>query len=119
MSAKWSRSTSSRLRPYSFESCMSFILAHDRRRVLHFNVTENPTADWTARQIVEAFPDDTAPRYLVRDRAGIYGHVFTARVDGLGIRQVDIFSQSLAELRGGTDYRKYSPRMFEPRDRHK
>ena len=70
------------------------ILAHDRRRVLHFNVTENPTADWTARQIVEAFPDDTVPRYLVRDRDGIYGHVFTARVDGLGIRQVPISARS-------------------------
>jgi hypothetical protein len=53
------------------------ILSHDRRRILHFNVTENPTANWTARQIVEAFPEETAPRYLVRDRDGIYGHDFT------------------------------------------
>jgi len=70
------------------------ILAHDRRRVLHFNVTENPTADWTAQQIVEAFPDDTVTRYLVRDRDGIYGHVFTARVEGLGIRQVPTSARS-------------------------
>ena len=70
------------------------ILAHDRRRVLHFNVTENPTADWTAEQIVEAFPDDTVTRYLVRDRDGIYGHVFTARVEGLGIRQVPTSARS-------------------------
>jgi hypothetical protein len=70
------------------------ILAHDRRRVLHFNVTENPTADWTVRQIVEACPDNSVPRYLVRDRDGIYGHVFTARVDGLGIRQVPISARS-------------------------
>jgi hypothetical protein len=41
------------------------ILARDRRRVLHFNVTENPTAAWTAQRMVEAFPDDTVPRYLV------------------------------------------------------
>ena len=73
-----------------------FILAHDRRRVVHFNVTEHPTADWTAQQIVEAFPEETAPRYLVRDRDGIYGYGydFTARVDGLGIRQVPISAQS-------------------------
>jgi putative transposase len=70
------------------------ILAHDRRRVLHFNVTENPTAAWTAQQIVEAFPDDTVPRYLVRDRDGIYGHDFTTRVDGLGIKQVPISARS-------------------------
>src|SRR5215467_3376827 len=66
------------------------VLAHDRRRVLHFNVTEHPTATWTAQQIVEAFPNDTVPRYLVRDRDGIYGHDFTTRVDGWGIRQVPI-----------------------------
>jgi putative transposase len=48
------------------------ILAHDRRRRVHFNVTEHPTAEWSARQIVQAFPWDTAPRYLIRDRDGIY-----------------------------------------------
>jgi hypothetical protein len=64
------------------------ILAHARRRVLHFNVTENPTAAWTAQQVVEAFPEETAPRYLIRDRDGIDGHDFTTRVDGLGIQQV-------------------------------
>jgi hypothetical protein len=53
------------------------ILTHDRRRVLHFNVTENPTAAWTAQQVVEAFPEETAPRYLIRDHDGIYGHDFT------------------------------------------
>src|SRR5215471_10350914 len=66
------------------------VLAHDRRRVLHFNVTENPTAAWTAQQIVEACPEETVPRYLVRDRDGIYGHDFTTRIDGLGIQQVPI-----------------------------
>src|SRR2546425_829687 len=44
------------------------VLSHERRRVVHFNVTEHPKAAWTAQQIVEAFPDDQAPRYLVRDR---------------------------------------------------
>ena len=44
------------------------VLAHDRRRVVHFNVTEHPTAAWTAQQIIEAFPEETAPRFLFRDR---------------------------------------------------
>ena len=44
------------------------VLAHERRRVVHFNVTEHPTAQWTAQQLVEAFPWDEAPRYLLRDR---------------------------------------------------
>jgi hypothetical protein len=70
------------------------ILAHDRRRVLHFNVTEHPTAAWMAQQIVEALRDDTVPHYLMRDRDGIYGQDFTTRVDGLGIRQVPISAWS-------------------------
>ena len=48
-----------------------FVLAHDRRRVLHFNITEHPSATWTAQQIIEAFPEDTAPKYIIRDRDGI------------------------------------------------
>ena len=47
-----------------------FVLAHDRRRVLHFNVTEHPSAVWTAQQVVEAFPEDTVPKYVIRDRDG-------------------------------------------------
>jgi transposase InsO family protein len=65
-----------------------FVLAHDRRRLLHFNVTEHPGAAWTAQQIVEAFPEDTAPRYMVRDRDGIYGDQFRRRVSGIGIDEV-------------------------------
>src|SRR5712664_1376059 len=64
------------------------VLAHQRRRVLHFNVTEHPTAEWSAQQIVEAFPEDTAPRYLIRDRDGIYGGHFRTRVQGMGIAEV-------------------------------
>ena len=64
------------------------VLAHHRRRVLHFGVTEHPTAAWTAQQIVEAFPDDTAPSYLLRDRDSIYGPAFRQRVRGMGIREV-------------------------------
>jgi putative transposase len=64
------------------------VLAHHRRRVLHFNVTEHPTAAWTAQQIVEAFPDNTAPSYLLRDRDHVYGHAFRQRVKGMGIGEV-------------------------------
>jgi hypothetical protein len=49
------------------------VLRHHRRQIVHFNVTEHPTAAWTAQQLVEAFPDDTAPRWLLRDRDAIYG----------------------------------------------
>jgi len=64
------------------------VLAHDRRRVVHVNVTDAPTAQWTAQQIVEAFPWETAPRYLLRDRDAVYGVAFSSRVQALGIREV-------------------------------
>ena len=64
------------------------ILRHDRRRIVHFNVTEHPSEEWTAQQIVDAFPWDTAPRYMLRDRDGIYGAYFKRRVAGLDIEQV-------------------------------
>lgn len=64
------------------------VLAHERRRVLHFNVTSDPTAAWTARQMVEAFPYDTAPRYLLRDRDSIFGAAFRSRLRGMGIEEV-------------------------------
>jgi len=64
------------------------VLAHDRRRVLHFNVTEHPTAASTAQQIVDAFPDDSAPSYLLRDRDSVYAHVFRQRVKGMGVGEV-------------------------------
>jgi transposase InsO family protein len=62
------------------------ILRHDRRRLVHIAVTANPTADWIARQVSEAFPWDTAPRYLIRDHDGAYGEVFKRRVRAMGIR---------------------------------
>jgi putative transposase len=66
------------------------VLAHDRRRVLHFNfnVTEHPTAAWTAQQIVNAFPDDSAPSYILRDRDRVYGQRFRHRLKGMGIEEV-------------------------------
>ena len=64
------------------------VLAHQRRCVVHFNVTEHPTAAWTAQQIVDAFPDESAPSYLLRDRDSVYGHAFRQRVKGMGIAEV-------------------------------
>jgi transposase InsO family protein len=64
------------------------ILAHHRRKVVYFNVTEHPTAQWTAQQIIEAFPWDTAPKYLLRDRDGIYGSQFRKRVKSMGTEEV-------------------------------
>ncbi len=64
------------------------ILAHERRQVIHFNVTDSPSAKWTAQQILQAFPWDTAPRYLLRDRDGIYGDEFTSRIGQMGIKEV-------------------------------
>ena len=64
------------------------MLAPDRRRVIHFNVTEHPSARWTAQQIVEAFPFDSVPKYLVRDNDCIYGEVFQERLKHLGIEDV-------------------------------
>jgi putative transposase len=70
------------------------VLAHDRRRVIHFNVTQHPTAGWAAQQIIEAFPEDRAPRFMVRDRDGIYGEAFRSRVEGMNIEEICIAPRS-------------------------
>jgi transposase InsO family protein len=70
------------------------VLRHDRREVVHFNVTEHPTAQWAAQQLVEAFPWDPAPRYLLRDRDKIFGAVFRHRVRTLDMREVLIAPRS-------------------------
>jgi putative transposase len=64
------------------------VLSHERRRVVHFNVTEHPTAEWTAQQIIDAFPNDAAPCYLLRDRDSIYNDAFRRRVAGMAITEV-------------------------------
>src|SRR5712691_2599250 len=64
------------------------VLGHDRRRVIHFEVTPNPTQIWLARQMTEAFPWDAAPRYLVRDRDASYGQAFRDRVQAMAIKEV-------------------------------
>ena len=64
------------------------VLAHDRRRVVHFNVTAHPTAEWTAQQLREAFPFDQIPRYLLRDRDKIFGDTFREQVKDMQIEEV-------------------------------
>ena len=64
------------------------VLSHGRRRIVHFNVTEHSTEDWTAQQIREAFPWDEAPRYLIRDRDAIFGKDMVATTKGMGIEEV-------------------------------
>ena len=59
------------------------VLLHDRRQVVHFNVTAHPTARWTAQQMIEAFPEETTPRFLLRDRDSIYGEHFRFRIAGI------------------------------------
>jgi transposase InsO family protein len=63
-------------------------LEHERRRIMHFNVTDGPSARWTGQQLVNAFPYDSAPQYVIRDRDKIYGAAFVRRVRALGIEQV-------------------------------
>ena len=64
------------------------ILSHERRRILHFNVTANPTAAWTARQLLEACRPDEQPRFLIRDRDEIYGKLSSRQAAALGISEV-------------------------------
>ena len=64
------------------------VLGHERRKVVHFDVTQNPTQVWLARQITEAFPWDTAPRFLLRDRDASYGQTFRDRVQAMAIEEV-------------------------------
>ena len=64
------------------------ILSHDRRKIVRFDVSEHPTAAWLSRQVTEAFPWDTAPRYLLRDRDASYGSYFCSRVEAMNITEV-------------------------------
>jgi transposase InsO family protein len=64
------------------------VLAHDRRRIVHFNMTEHPTAEWTTAQLVQAFPWDKAPRFLLRDRDSIYGAAFQTQAKNMNIHEV-------------------------------
>jgi hypothetical protein len=70
------------------------VLSNGRRRILYFNVTDSRTAFWKGQQIIEAFPWDTAPRFFIRGRDGIYGNDFIRRVSSMGIEEVVIAARS-------------------------
>ena len=74
-------------RPLAFDLLYAFIIVRlDRWDLARINVTTNPTAEWVARQLTEAFPWDGAPGYMIRDRDRIYGTVVTRRLRAMGIR---------------------------------
>ena len=64
------------------------VLSHQRRQVIHFNVTEHPASRWTRQQVVEAFPWEETPRYLLRDRDRVYGAEFRRWVHSLAIEEI-------------------------------
>ena len=64
------------------------VLGHDRRKVIPFDITQNPTQVWLARQMTDALPWDTTPRFLLRDRDSAYGQTFRDRVQAMGIEEV-------------------------------
>ena len=70
------------------------VLRHDRRQVVHFNVTVHPSAPWTAQQIVETYPFDEVSSYHIRDRDGVFGDKFQKQVKSLGIDEVPIAPRS-------------------------
>ena len=74
-----------------FNLIYAFVIVRlERRDLVWVNVTQNPTADWIARQLTEAFPWNEAPRYLIRDRDRIYGEVTRQRISAMGIRDKPI-----------------------------
>lgn len=62
------------------------VITHEQRRIVHFNLPQNPTAPGIAQQVINAFPYATAPKYLLRDRDSIYGSVSEQQVEGMGIK---------------------------------
>ncbi len=92
-----------------------FVLAHDRRGVLHFNVTEHPTAQWTAGQIVAAFPFDIAPSCLLRDGHRLYGDGVRRRIHSVGIDEVVAARLTMAAPPRGATHRQAPAGTYPPR----
>ena len=82
-------------RPFGFDVLYALVIVRlARRELVWVNVTAHPTAEWIARQITEAFPWNEAPRYLIRDRDGMYGNVVRRRLRAMGIRDKPISAGS-------------------------
>jgi putative transposase len=99
------------------------ILVHERRQIVHWHVTEHPTAAWTTQQVVDAFPWEKAPRYLLRDRDRIDGDVFRQRVRNMGIEEVLIAPRSpwqnpYVERLIGSIRREYLDHLVVLHERH-
>ena len=99
------------------------VLHHERRRIVHFGVTANPTAAWVAQQITEAFPWDTSPRYMIRDRDNVFGAVVCARIKDMGIEEVvttprSPWQNSFAERVIGSIRRKCLDHVIVLNERH-
>ncbi|MGE5411231.1 MAG: integrase core domain-containing protein [Clostridiales bacterium] len=70
------------------------VIEYNRRKIVHFNVTKNPTAEWTLQQIRNLLFNYDTPKYLIRDRDARYGNVFTNGVKNLGIKQIVTYYRS-------------------------
>ena len=83
------------------------MISHDRRRLLHFNVTAHPSAAWVWRQMIEATPWNQHPRYLIHDRDRVYGADFATRLAGLGIESIRTPIQAPGRMLSGNE--SYGP----------
>jgi len=90
------------------------VLSLNRRRIVHFNVTDPPSAAWTGLQLIQAFPFDTAPRYVIRDRDDIYGEMVVATLRALGIEEKTIGDPSpwRRGLPAPPQSRRFRPSLF-------
>lgn len=92
-----------------------FVISHDGRRILHFNVTQHPSSVWVIQQLRDAFPYDSEPRYLIFDRAANFNEEVIATVKSFGIEpKRDQFPKSVAERCGGAMGWELSPRSYRP-----
>src|SRR5260370_1572529 len=92
-----------------------FVIGHDRRRVLHFNVTRHPSSTWIVQQLREAFPDQSAPRFLIFDRDAKYGLELPIAVRSMAIRPVRTSFQSPCQhLRPTPRVQRCSPHLPPP-----
>jgi len=106
-------------RPLGFKLLYGFVIVRiDRRDLVWINVTTNPTAEWIARQITEAFPWDGAPGYMIRDHDRVYGTVVTRRLRAMGIRDNSPWQNGFAERLIGSIRRECSDHVIVLGEEH-